>query len=216
MNIDAFISLFTPKDGKFFPPLNDMADVLDRSAAFLNRLFAASAADAQAQLCKSIKDEELEGDRIVKKIFRELNNTFITPFDREDISALADEMDDVVDAINRAAQKVLLYSPEDLPPSTRQMTKIIKDGTAEIRTAVRELEKVRKSGSVVRACTKKIKKLEEEADTVYEKGTTDLFHSDIKTVELIKLKEIIQELERCANALNTVGKVLKTIIVKYT
>jgi len=208
--------MLTPKDGKFFPLLNETAATLDRSAALLQELFMSTDEEKITQLCKAIKDEELNGDKVTKKIFKELNNTFITPFDREDISSLADELDDAIDAINRSAQKVLLYSPEELPQSTRQMAEIIKSGTEEIQTAVRELDKVRKSDTVIRACTKRIKKLEEEADAVYEKGTTELFHSQVKTVELIKLKEIIQELERSANIINTVGKVLKTIIVKYS
>jgi uncharacterized protein Yka (UPF0111/DUF47 family) len=215
INVNEIISLFTPKDGRFFPLLNEMATVLDRAAALLHDLFLTAENDRHAQLCKLIKDEELNGDRLMKHIFKELNNTFITPFDREDISLLADEMDDAIDAINRSAQKVLLYSPEDLPVSTRLLTEIAKHGTEEILIAVRELEKVKKSNTIVRGCTKKIKQLEEEADVVYEKAITELFHSDIKTLELIKLKEIIQELERSVNALNTVGKVLKTIIVKY-
>ncbi|MDR1330645.1 MAG: DUF47 family protein [Tannerella sp.] len=216
INIDALTGMFTPKDGKFFPLLNSMAVAMDRSAMLLQQLLGASTEDEWAQLCKSIKDEELEGDRLVKKIFKELNNTFITPFDREDISSLADELDDVIDAINRSAHKVLLYSPEGLPESTQQLAKIIREGTEEILKAVPELERVRKSDAVIRGCTKKIKKLEEEADAIYEKGITELFHSETKIKELIKIKEIIQELERCANALNTVGKVLKTIIVKYS
>jgi uncharacterized protein Yka (UPF0111/DUF47 family) len=62
---------------------------------------------------------------------------------------------------------------------------------------------------------KKIKQLEEEADGVYEEGTSGLFKSEMRTLELMKLKEIIQELEKSANKINNVGKVLKTIIVKY-
>jgi predicted phosphate transport protein (TIGR00153 family) len=216
MNINALISIFTPKDGKFFPLLNEMATILDSSATLLHELFTASEDDRKAQLCKLIKDEELKGDKWMKKIFKELNNTFITPFDREDISSLADELDDAIDAINRSAQKVVLYSPEELPASTKQMTDIIKSEAEEVRTAVGALDKLRKSDtSVVRGCAKKIKKLEEEADAVYERGITELFHGNIKTLELIKLKEIIQELEHSANSINTVGKAIKTIIVKY-
>jgi predicted phosphate transport protein (TIGR00153 family) len=215
MNINAIISIFTPKEGKFFPLLNEMAAILDSSATLLHALFTSSDDDTKTQLSRQIKDEELKGDKLMKKIFKELNNTFITPFDREDISSLADEIDDAIDAINRSAQKVVLYTPEELPASTKQLTEIIKSETEEVRRAVGELDKLRKSGTAIRGCTKKIKKLEEDADAVYEKGITELFHCNIKTLELIKLKEIIQELERSANIINTVGKAIKTIIVKY-
>jgi uncharacterized protein Yka (UPF0111/DUF47 family) len=124
-------------------------------------------------------------------------------------------MDDAIDAINRAAQKVLLFSPETLPDSTRQLAEIIKEGTAEIKYATIELANLKTSDQYIREHTKKIKQLEEAADVVYEKGTSSLFQSDIRTIELIKLKEIIQELEKSANKINNVGKLLKTFIVKY-
>ncbi len=121
----------------------------------------------------------------------------------------------MTDAINRSAHKVLLYTPETLPTSTRQMTEIIKKGTAEVLLAVKGLTNLKKSDKSVRKHAEVIKSLEEQADGVYEKGIIELFKGDMRTIELIKLKEIIQELEKSVNKINSVGKVLKTIIVKY-
>lgn len=216
MKFNSIISIFTPKDGKFFPLLKETADILDKAGALLEELFSSNADRSRVtELCKAIKHEETEGDKVTALIYKELNDTFLTPLDREDISALADEMDDAIDVINRAAQKVLLFSPETLPPATKQLARIIKQGTAEVQAATHKLNEVKSSSEQVKLHVKRIKQLEEEADGVYESGTSGLFKSEMRTLELMKLKEIIQELEKSANKINSVGKVLKTIIVKY-
>jgi len=215
MKINSILSVFTPKDVKFFPLLIESADVANRAAGLLYELFSSTAKEQIPELCKAIKAEESDGDKVTLHIFKLLNETFITPFDREDITELTDALDDVIDSINRSAQKVMLFSPEELPTATVELTAIIKKGAAEIQAAVRELPNFRKSDKQIKAHTKEIKHLEEEADRIYERGTSALFKSDMKTIELIKSKELIQELEKSANKINGVGKILKTIIVKY-
>ena len=215
MKINSILSVFTPKDVKFLPLLVEVAEIVDKSAVLLQDLFASTDSERIDELSRSIKLEESNGDRVTGKIFKSLNETFITPFDREDITELTDTLDDVIDAINRVAQKVMLFSPETLPPATLEMAIVIKKGTAEIKAAVHELNNLKKSDNQIRAHTKEIKRLEEEADRIYEKGTSDLFRSNMQPLELIKLKEIIQEMEKAANRINGVGKILKTIFVKY-
>jgi len=216
MNFNSIVSIFTPKDRKFFPLLKETSDILDKAATLLEELFSSdNYKDRVTELCKAIKREETEGDRVTALIYKALNDTFLTPLDREDISALADEMDDAIDAINRAAQKVLLFSPEALPPATTQLAQIIKQGAKEVQAATHRIDEVKHSGGQVKDHVKRIKQLEEEADGVYERGTSGLFKSEMRTLEMMKSKEIIQELEKSANRINSVGKVLKTILVKY-
>jgi predicted phosphate transport protein (TIGR00153 family) len=215
MKINNILSVFTPKDGKFFPLLKELSVTMVKAGSLLNDLFAFTEKEQRPEICKLIKIEETTGDKISSRIMKELNNTFITPFDREDINELADRVEEVIDVVNRAAQKVLLYSPEKFPVYAVRMTEIIQQGTLEIQGAVDSLEHLKKSDATFRKHYKEIKALEEEADGVYEKGIMDLFRNETNTVELIKLKEIIQELEKAANKINTTGKVLKTIFVKY-
>ena len=215
MKLNNLLSVFAPKDVKFIPLLSDTASILIQSATLLEELFTLSEKDQRKNHCVLIKAEEVKGDKVTGYILKALNETFVTPFDKEDINALADEMDDVIDAINRTAQKVLLYSPENLPESTICMTKIIKKGCIELQCAVKELDYLKHRDQEFRGHYKEIKRLEEEADVVYEKGIITLFQEEKNTIELIKLKEIIQELEKTANKINNAGKVLKTIFVKY-
>ncbi|MDR1527927.1 MAG: DUF47 family protein [Dysgonamonadaceae bacterium] len=215
MKLNNILSVFTPKDVKFFPLLQELSAVMLQACNMLHDLITSTELEQRPEICKRIKQEETRGDKISARIVKELNNTFITPFDREDINELADKIEEVIDIINRAAQKVLLYSPNHFTPYAIKMTEIIQSGTMEIQGAVEGLEHLKKSDAVFRKHYKEIKKLEEEADGIYEKGIMNLFKHETNTVELIKQKEIIQELEKAANKINTTGKVLKTIFVKY-
>ncbi len=215
MKINTLLSIFAPKDVKFFPLLEETASILVQSSSLLQELFSSTDADRRIELCKLIKIEEVKGDKVTGGIFKALNNTFITPFDREDVHALADVMDDVIDVMNRCAQKVLLYSPHRLPEYTVTLANIVRKGSDEIQSAVNELSNMKKTDFRLRSHCKEIKRLEEEADAVYEEAIMSIFREETSTVELIKLKEIIQELEKTANKINSTGKVIKTILVKY-
>ncbi|WP_321435953.1 DUF47 family protein [uncultured Bacteroides sp.] len=218
MKINTLLSMFAPKDVKFFPMLEETASILSQSSIYLQELFSCADEEHRTELCRLIKAEEVKGDKVTGSIIHELNNTFITPFDREDVHALADVMDDVIDVINRCAQKVLLYQPHSFPNHAITLVNIINKGCDEIQSAANELSNMKKTDLRLRAHCKEIKKLEEEADVVYEEAIMSLFKgADTMndTVELIKLKEIIQELEKAANKINSTGKVITTILVKY-
>lgn len=164
---------------------------------------------------KTIKHAETKCDEITTQLFNALNDTFITPFDREDIRELADALDDVIDYINSSAKRIVLYQPETLPEQAAQLARIIRNGCEEIRLAMVDFSKLRyKSDSVMVRCST-MKMLEREADDVYEHFVIDLFRSEKDPVELFKLTQITKELERATNSVDNVGKMLKTIIIKY-
>jgi predicted phosphate transport protein (TIGR00153 family) len=215
MKFNSILSVFAPKEVKFYGLLSELAAIVDQSAAYMQELFSLHDMGQIEEMCRLIKLEETKGDKVVGQIFRALDETFITPFDREDISALTDYLDDVIDTINRGARKVINYTPEALPPELLEMAKIIKRGTSEINNAINELPNVRKNAGLLAKHTQEIKNVEEDADRIYEKGISSLFHSDIRTRELIKIKEILLDTEKAANKINNVGKILKTIMVKY-
>jgi len=215
MKFNSILRVFAPKEVKFFGLINELSNIVDQSATYLQELFTLQDMGQIAEMCRLIKLEELKGDKAEGDIFKALDETFITPFDREDISALTDHLDDVIDSINRAARKVILYTPEVFPPAMLEMATIIKRGTSEIHNAVNELPNVRKNADLLAKHTQEIKSVEEEADRIYEKGISSLFHSDVRTRELIKIKEILLDTEKAANKINNVGKILKIIMVKY-
>lgn len=189
--------------------------ILEEASSLLKKVLLLPNGEERLDLCRQIKTLEMEGDDVTGEILQALNSTFITPFDREDIDALTDSLDDVIDSINRAAHKVQLYSPLRLPECTKELSDIICTGAIEIVGATGDLERLKNNDQNIKTHYKKIKELEEEADAIYESGIIKLFKEEKDTTELIKEKEIIQELERTSNKINNTGKIFKTIFVKY-
>ncbi|MFA7042773.1 MAG: DUF47 family protein [Bacteroidales bacterium] len=212
---NSFFSKFTPKEPKFFPVLKEMSDVMlvasDLLIEFIRNYDHATAADYY----KKIKEQEKKGDMLSNKIFDDLNTTFITPFDREDINHLAGRLDDVTDYINSCAKRMVLYNPASMPPSAGEMAALIKEGVICIGKAVDELDVLKKDAKKIKGYCQELHDIENKADDVYEHFIINLFEKEKDSIEIIKLKEIMFELEKATDVAEYVGKIIKTIIVKY-
>lgn len=211
-----FFSRFTPKEPKFYPLLSELADVVYRASELIIEASKATSNAEATEHFRKVKEEERNGDRIQNKIFDELNNTFITPFDREDINNLASTMDDVTDYINSCAKRIMLYNPKHIPESATKLAEIVKESASVVVKAVGELDILKKDSPRIAEYCSQLADLEHKADDVYEHFLIDLFENEKDAVEIIKLKDILHELERATDAAENVGKVIKTIIVKYS
>ncbi|OJU54061.1 MAG: phosphate transport regulator [Bacteroidales bacterium 45-6] len=209
-------SKFTPKEPKFYPLLSELADVVYRASELIIEASKATSNAEATEHFKRVKEEERKGDRVQNKIFDELNNTFITPFDREDINNLASTMDDVTDYINSCAKRIMLYNPKRIPQSATKLAEIVRESAGVVVQAVGELDILKKNSSRIAEYCSQLAELEHKADDVYEHFLIDLFENEKDAVEIIKLKDILHELERATDAAENVGKVIKTIIVKYS
>lgn len=212
---NSFFSNFTPKEPKFFPILRDMANVIVNASELMVECVSQNNHEKAIEYYKKIKEQEKNGDKLSTKIFDELNSTFITPFDREDIHHLADKLDDVTDYINSSAKKIMLYNPKQLPASAAEIATILLESGKCIIKAVDELDSLKKSPDTIKKHCEELKVLENKADDVYDNFLIDLFENQKDAVEVIKLKEIMSGLEKATDAAEHVGKIIKTIIVKY-
>jgi len=212
---NSFFSKFTPKEPKFFPILKEMADVLLVASDLIIECVQDYDHEKAIEYYKKIKEQEKKGDALSARVFNELNSTFITPFDREDIHHLADKLDDVTDYINSSAKRIVLYNPKQLPTSAIEVAKLIKEGAISIGKAVDQLDVLKKNSKKIKEYCQELKVTENKADDVYENFLIDLFENQKDAIEVIKLKEIMSELERATDAAEIVGKIIKTIIVKY-
>lgn len=212
---NSFFSRFTPNEPKFFPLLKQLSEVLSASSALLVESLHHDLPAERAEYYKQIKDMEREGDRLTHSIFDQLGTTFITPFDREDIHDLASCMDDVIDGINSCAKRINIYNPRPISDSGKELSRLIQEETVYIGKAMDELETFRKNPASLRACCTKLHDIENQADDVYEFFITRLFEEEKDCIELIKIKEIMHELEKTTDAAEHVGKILKNLIVKY-
>lgn len=212
---NSFLNRLTPKEPKFFPILKEMADVILVASELMIECVEKGDHASAVEYNKKIKAQEKIGDALSNRVFDELNTTFITPFDREDIHHLANRLDDVTDRINSCSKRIVLYNPKKIPQSTVELAKVLRECAVTIGKAVDELDVLKKSAKNIKVHCARLHDLENQADDVYDKFIIDLFENEKDAIEIIKLKEIMSELERATDVADQVGKIIKTIIVKY-
>lgn len=215
MSLNSFFASLLPKEDKFFPQFKMMSERIVVGADLFTEFVAATNHDKQVELYTKIKGIETECDHIMITIYDELSNSFVAPFDREDIHQLCGDLDDVMDYINDSAKRILLYQPRTMPSKAMHMAEIILECAKTIDVAFGELKTMTKKPAIANEQCAKLHDLEHEGDDVYDNFVKELFESDIDPKELIKCKEIMQSLETATDCANHVGKTLQIIIAKY-
>jgi predicted phosphate transport protein (TIGR00153 family) len=198
-----------PRDEKFYTDFLAMADQLQEGARLLEEMFAAQ--PPALDRAHEIKEVEHKCDYITHGIIQRLNQTFVTPIDREDIHELARSLDDVMDAIDAAAALLPLYRIERIRFGARELTSLIGQSIAQLRAAVAALE--RRRG--VLECTVEIHRLEREADQVHQKAISQLFDTEHDPIQVIKWKDILDVLEDATDQCQEVAALLENVVVKH-
>ncbi|MFT4224633.1 DUF47 domain-containing protein [Dysgonomonas sp.] len=207
---------FKPKEDKFFPLMSGMAQVIVVASDLIVECVQVTSHNQAVEYYKKIKEQEHKADDIQNRIFEELNETFITPFDREDINHLSATMDDVTDLINSCAKRIMLYSPKSMPEAAARLAMFVRESAGFLVLAIQELGVMKKSPVKIKEYCEQLGVIEKKADDVYEHFLIDLFENEKDAIEVIKLKDILHELERATDAAEAVGKIIKTMIVKYS
>lgn len=162
---------------------------------------------------KAIKAVEKEGDTIVRKIMNELNSTFITPLEREDIHALAHTLDSVLDYIDGVADRLFLYQLPQPDPRVLAQANIVVKCSTQLIELIRTLRKL--DHKEVSEIARQIKELEWESDANYRKLVSDLLNSpNADPILCIKWKEIYDKLEDCADFTEDVANLVEGIVLK--
>jgi len=199
-----------PRDNSFFAMFSAMSGNLIAGARSLVDLFA-EYENVEKQV-NHIQRIEREGDELTHAILTKLNQTFITPFDREDIHQLASKLDDVLDFINAACARLVMYRISNPPPAAAELAKIILMQSEELQKAVSLLQK---DGNILAHCVE-INRLENEADQVSQHAIARLFEHEKDPIQLIKIKELFEFLERATDKAEDVANVLETVVLKNT
>ncbi len=199
-----------PRDNSFFAMFSAMSDNLIAGARTLVDLFA-NYEDVEKQI-EQIHRIERDGDELTHAILTKLNQTFITPFDREDIHELASKLDDVLDFINAAGARIVMYRITAPPPAAGELANIILMQSQELQKAVSLMQK---NGNILVHCVE-INRLENEADQVCQQAIARLFECEKDPINLIKIKELLEFLERATDKAEDVANVLETVVLKST
>jgi uncharacterized protein len=214
MNFDKFLKFFTPKDHSFFPLFEQDAQNLIKTTEVLKLLMSTEDPVQQENYINKIKELEKIGDDITHHIFDQLNKSFITPFDREDIQEFASNIDDVVDTINGVGQRIRLYRPKTYIPVYAEFAEILYQAAREIETSVNDLIDPSKNKDKIAQSCIMINTLENKADDLYHMGISSLFENEKDPFELIKKKEILETLEKSVDKAEDISDAIKTIMVK--
>lgn len=198
-----------PRDTKFFELFAEMAANLSEGARLLNHILD-DFQDIESRV-QGLKAIEHRGDDMTHNILTKLNQTFITPFDREDIYRLASSLDDVLDFIYAAGVRLIMYKITSAPAAASRLAGIIVQQTDQLTEAVIRLEK--KHDNVLDNCVE-INRLENEADQVARTAIGALFDKEKDPISLIKLKELYEVLETATDKAEDAANVLEGVVLK--
>jgi predicted phosphate transport protein (TIGR00153 family) len=163
---------------------------------------------------ENIKKIENDGDKMVHDIFAELNKTFITPIDREDISKLTSSLDDILDNLEAVAERLVLYEIKKPPVYMLEFAQTLQKTVHNVHGGINLLRNF-KEADQIRSFCKEVNTLENEGDSLLRKATADLFNKK-DPVEIIKIKELYEDLEAAIDRCEDVADVIGDILVKYT
>jgi predicted phosphate transport protein (TIGR00153 family) len=199
-----------PREEEFFDLFTEVASRNSQAAGKLRELFEAPA-ERRTPIVEAIKRLEHECDQITHEVVNRLDRTFITPLDREDIHALASDLDDVMDAIDGTARRAQIFHLGDAPEGVKQLAEVISRMTAVLGEAVGRLKK---GDEVMKYCVE-AKTLEEEGDAIYHESLGQLFEREKNAIELVKWKEIYDNLEQTLDQAEDVANVVESITLKH-
>ena len=201
---------FLPRDEKYFERFNEMAVRIHEAAKILDGFFQNHA--PVATVADHVKRIEHECDEISHEILRNIDRTFITPIDREDIHRLAVRLDDVMDLIDGTVRRVSLFRIGQPTTYSQSLSRLIVTTTGELVDAVAQL----RTQKGVMAHAIRIKQLENEGDVVYHDAIASLFAENMEAIEVIKWKEVYDNMERCIDSCVAVAHVLESVVLKHS
>ncbi len=199
----------TPQDTSFYDLFARSAGHLVEGSALLTQLVGADVGSRE-QLAKRMRDAEHAADESTHELLRKVNSSFITPFDREDIYQLASNLDDCMDLMEAAADLIVLYQIGTLPGGVSAQVEVLvrmSELTADAMPRLRSMRDLTEYWI-------EINRLENQADQVYRRLLAELFNGDLKATAIMKLKEVIDELEAAADAFEKVAHTVEGIAVK--
>ncbi|HEX6445105.1 MAG TPA: DUF47 family protein [Streptosporangiales bacterium] len=198
----------TPRDQQFYDLFTESATNLLMGSRLLTELFNDDA-DREA-IAEKMRACEHAGDDAVHRIMQRMNQTFVTPFDRQDIYRLAGEMDDVMDFMEAAADLVVLYQLDELPREMIGQVEVLERAAELTADAMPRLKSMRD----LEEYWIEINRLENQGDQVYRRLLAHLFGGDYDALTVLKLKEVVDQLEQAMDAFEHVANTVETIAVK--
>ncbi len=199
---------FLPKDEGFFGLFDQLSARLTTSAALLRDLF--NEPSRVEELVVKVKAEEHAADKLTYEIMQRIDRSFVTPLDREDIHMLANRLDNVVDLMDGTARRAVMFRITERRDDAIALMDVLVECARVLSVGVKEI----RNSSAVHKAARQVKDLEEKADAIYSKAIADLFAGKPDALEVIKWKEIYDNLEHAVDECEDVANVLESISLK--
>ncbi|HLG22875.1 MAG TPA: DUF47 family protein [Candidatus Manganitrophaceae bacterium] len=199
-----------PREEKFFDMFEEAAKNIYEGARLLLEMME-NYTEVEERV-KKIQTVEQKGDTITHDIIRKLNQTFITPIDREDIYSLSSSLDDVLDFIEAVADRMVVFKIQKPTPEAIKLSRIIFESAQEIVKAILQLKSMKQ---IYGHCVE-VNRLENEADRITRDAIARLFEEVQNPIEVIKWKEIYENLEIATDRCEDVANILERIVLKHT
>lgn len=201
-----------PRTSQFYDLFEQSAQKLVAAAEVLTDLLEHF--DNVEMKARRLKELEHEADNITHDIYRQVHQTFVTPLDREDIAALAQRMDDIMDFMEGASTAMMVYGVSEPTPAARSLADLIRLQCVQVERAVSLLRDGRHLKRILDQL-KEVNRLENEADSLFLKATAELFAGEISVIDIIKWRDIYDQLERATDSAEQVAHVLEAIVLKH-
>jgi predicted phosphate transport protein (TIGR00153 family) len=201
-----------PRNGRFYDLFAEVAAVLIRSSELLCDLL--DHFEHIETKTRQIKDLEHEADNLTHDIYTLMNQTFVTPLDREDIAALAQRMDDVVDYIEATATSIQIYGITEPTPASRRLADLVRLQCVQLSQAIDVLRHRGKLKNILELA-REINRLENEGDVLFLNAMAELFDGDKSITDIIKWREIYDQLESSLDSCENVAHILEAIVLKH-
>lgn len=206
-------SKFLPRESNFFDMFSEQVDYAIDAAKFFKEVVAKGQFDESAMA--RMQAIEHQGDDAAHTIIDQLNKTFITPFDREDIHALVKEIDDIIDMITTIVSRLKVYKISRTNQNLVEFASMIDDSVTAVACAVKAMRDMKHSKDIMNACVE-INSLENAGDDMRDRVLGELFENEKNAIEIIKWKEIYQDAETVLDICEDVAHVVSSILVKQT
>ncbi len=198
------------KEEKFFEYLKEMSNHILQAATLLNELLVKF--ENIGEYKSKIRLIEHDADRVSTKIFTELNETFVTPIDREDIFSLVQALDNIVDSIDVTANRIFIYGVKTKIEFSPQLSEVLLLQAKIIADVILNLRDYKNTSKKLVA----IRNLGSEGDTIYQQAITQLFENEKNAIELIKKKDVLKILEKAIDRAQRISVVCESILIKNT
>jgi predicted phosphate transport protein (TIGR00153 family) len=213
MLIDRLVRLLLPRQGQFFTLLEGIAERIEVAATVFGELESASSHEQFEAIATRIKEVEKEADELERQLHRELDRTFVTPIDREDIAVLAKDLDDVVDGMEHSATFAAIYQFDRFTDAMGNMVRLTCAAARELAGAVRILRRLG-DPEAGHGPALAIHALESEADGVYRRAVAALFTSNLSPADLVRQKDMLFFLEAGVDQCEDAMDAIRSVVVK--